>query len=221
MAKKGELLQWEVQSAGFGFPLDAWLRVDDATGKELARNDDGLGPDPRLEWSAPEDGTYYAVVGSLLHRGAADYLYRLAVTRPVPSLKASVAENAFVLELGKTNEIKVTLTRRHGWATNLTLSAKGLPDGVLGAPAEVSEKAGEAVVKLVAGPEAKAFSGPIQLVVQAAGSELQQNVVMELISAGENNGVPQGYKKLVRESIEPLWLTVMPPPAAKKSEEKK
>ena len=46
-------------------------------------------------------------------------------------------------------------------------------------------------------------------------------VVMELISAGENNGVPQGYKKLVRESIAQLWLTVTPPPPPKKPDEKK
>jgi len=220
-AKKGQLLQWEVQSAVLGFPLDAWLRVDDATGKELARNDDGLGPDPRLEWTAPEDGTYYAVVGSLLHRGAAEYLYRLAVTRPVPSLKATVVESAFALEFGKTNEIKVTYTRRFGLATQLTITANGLPEGVLGVPVEVPEKSGEVVVKLVANADAKPFSGPIQLLVQASAAELQQNVVMELISAGENNGVPQGYKKLVREAIAQLWLTVMPPPPAKKPEEKK
>jgi hypothetical protein len=37
-------------------------------------------------------------------------------------------------------------------------------------------------------------------------------VVQELISAGENNGVPQGFRSLVRERIEDLWLTVPPKP---------
>ena len=44
------------------------------------------------------------------------------------------------------------------------------------------------------------------------------------MSAGENNGVPQGYRRLVRESVSDLWLTVLPastPKDEKPKEEKK
>jgi hypothetical protein len=42
---------------------------------------------------------------------------------------------------------------------------------------------------------------------------------MELVTSGENNGVPQGFRRLVLESIDRLWLTVTVPP--KKAEPEK
>ena len=219
-AKKDEKLSLEIQSAAFGFPLDAWLKLEDANGKELASNDDSTGADPRLEWTAPADGTFFAVVGNLLHRGGTEHLYRLSVSRPVAAMKATVAENAFTVEAGKTNEVKVTITRLHGFDTKLTASAKGLPNGVQAAAVEVPEKGNEAVLKLVASAEAKPFSGPIQIILTENGSRREHIAAMELISAGENNGVPQGYKRLVLGSINQLWLTVLSPPP-KKTEEKK
>ena len=67
---------------------------------------------------------------------------------------------------------------------------------------------------------AKPSSGPIRISVAEVGSDRERFAVMELISAGENNGVPQGYKRLVLGSIDRLWLTVSSPPP-KKTEEKK
>ena len=40
------------------------------------------------------------------------------------------------------------------------------------------------------------------------------------MSAGENNGVPQGYRRLVRETVSDLWLTVLPAPTPAPKEEK-
>ncbi len=218
-AKKGELLLLEVQSASLGFPLDAWLQVENSSGKELARNDDASGADPRLEWSAPEDGSYIAAVGNLLQRGGSGAWYRLALSRATSSLKATVAENAFALEPGKTNEIKVNVTRQHGFNAPLTLSVRGLPEGVRAEPGEVPEKGGECLVRLLAMDAAVPSSGPLQIRVVESGSGPEHVVTMDLVSAGENNGVPQGYRRLVVESIAEFWLTVLPAPT--KPEEKK
>lgn len=211
-AAKGQALILEVQASSLGFPVDAWLRVEDATGKELARNDDAQGADPRLEWTAPDDGTFVAAVGSLVRRYGTEQRYRVSFRPAQPRMLATVGENAFSLKPGQTNTISVTLARQSGHAVPLTVTVDGLPEGVSVVPVEVSEKAGDAVVSLVAATNAPAAQGPIQIRVAEKESGRVQSARFSLVSAGENNGVPQGYRRLVRETVSDLWLTVLPPP---------
>jgi len=220
-SKKGDKLLLEVQSASLGFPLDARLKVEDAKGKELAKKDDSVNADPALDWTAPEDGAFFAVVGNVLHRGGPDYLYRLSISRAVPGLKAVVANNAFTIEPGKTNEAKVTVTRLHGFQSKLTISAKGIPEGVVAEPVEVPEKGGDVTVKVVASADAKPFSGAVQIVATEPESGTEHYAISELISSTTDNGVPQGFRKLAIESTDQLWLTVLPAPVKKSESEKK
>jgi hypothetical protein len=219
-AKKDERLVFEVQAASFGFPLDAWLKIEDAKGKELAKDDDSSNADPVLEWTSPEDGAFVAAVGSVLHRGGPDYLYRLSIRPAVPALKAVVADNAFAIEPGKTNDLKVTVKRLHGSKSKLTVSAKDLPEGLGVESVEVPEKDGDVTLKLIASPEAKPSSAPIQLIVTEAESGTERRVIAELISSGLNNGVPQGFSRLAIDSTDQLWLTVLPAPEVKAAAEK-
>jgi hypothetical protein len=220
-AKEGEMLALEVQSASLGFPLDAWLKIEDASGKELARNDDSGSADPKLDWKAPVGTNFFAVVGGLIHRGSSDYLYRLSATHPMPAVKVIVTDNAYTIEPGKTNELKFTVTRSHGYSEKLKASLKDLPPGVSAEPVEVSEKGGDALLKLVAAPDAKPFSGSIQAIVTETATSRERVAINELISAGENNGVPQGYKHLAIESVDRLWLTVLAPPKPDEDKAKK
>jgi len=123
--------------------------------------------------------------------------------------------NAFAIEPGKTNEIKVTVTRLHGFQSKLTVSARGLPEGLTIEPVEVPDKGGEVLLKLVASSDAKPFSGAIQIAVTETESGTEHHVVSELISSTTDNGVPQGFKKLVVESTDQLWLTVLSVPTKK------
>jgi hypothetical protein len=125
---------------------------------------------------------------------------------------ATVGENAFSLKPGQTNTLSVTLARQSGHAVPLTVTVDGLPDGVSAAPVEVSDKAGDAAVSLVAATNAPAFQGPFQIRVAEKDSGREQRARFSLVSVGENNGVPQGYRRLVREKVSDLWLTVLPPP---------
>jgi len=216
-AKKGEALRLEVQAAGLGFPLDAWLKIEDAAGKELVRNDDSSGADPVLDWTPPESAEYRVVVGNLLQRGGRDQRYRLSVQRPQPVWSASVPEAFLSLEPGKTNEWKVAITRRFGADTRLTVSVSGLPPGVRVDPVEVPEKALEATLRWITATNAGSFSGPFQVEVMAPksvqGLAVVQQAQFSLVSAGENNGVPQGFRRLVVESVSRLWMTVLPMPS--------
>ena len=216
-ARKGEALRLEVQAAGLGFPLDAWLKIEDATGKELVRNDDSGGADPVLDWTPPESAEYRVVVGNLLQRGGWDQRYRLSVQRPQPVWSASVPEAFLSLEPGKTNEWKVAISRRFGAETRLTVSVRGLPPEVRVDPVEVPEKALEATLRWITATNAGSFSGPFQVEVMAPksvqGLAGVQQAQFSLVSAGENNGVPQGFRRLVVESVSRLWMTVLPMPS--------
>ena len=208
-AKKGEKLLLEIQSASLGFPLDAQLRVEDGKGKEVAKSDDGPTPDPFLEWTPAEDGTYVAVVGSLLHRGGPEHLYRLSLCPAVPAWKATVGENGSTVEPGGTNDLKVTVKRMHELKSKLTVSAQGFPMGVRAQPVDVPDKGGEVVLKLIAGSDSKPWSGPILILVTEEGSGKQQPAVVELVATGVDNGVPNGFARLVIESTDQCWLTVL------------
>jgi hypothetical protein len=210
MAKKDEQLVLEVQAASLGFPLDAWLKVENAEGKEQAKNDDGARSDPRLEWTAPADGAYTAVIGNVLHRGGAEYHYRLSLRRAMPALKVTIADTAFVIAPGKTNEFKVAVKRLYGFNARLTLSAKGLPSGLNAEAVEIPEKDGDVSLKLVASAEAPSFSGPVQIVATEGESGREHRARADLTSSTVDNGVPGGFTKLVIESTDQLWLTVLP-----------
>ena len=54
-ARKGEKLLLQVQSASLGFALDAWLKIEDLKGKELAKSDDS--GTPTLSWNGPRGKT--------------------------------------------------------------------------------------------------------------------------------------------------------------------
>jgi hypothetical protein len=137
----------------------------------------------------------------------------LSIRRAVPGLKAVSANNAFAIEPGKTNDIKITATRQYGLQSKLALSVKGLPEGLTAEPIDVPEKSGEVILKLVASAEAKTFSGAIQIAATELESGLEHRVIFELISSTTDNGVPQGFSKLIIESTDQFWLTVLPPPA--------
>lgn len=208
-----------VQSAELGFPLDAWLRVEDMAGKELARNDDSDGADPRLEWVAPTNGVFVAAVGSLLRRGDPGLVYRLSLQPGVPGVEATVAEHGFVLAAGTTNTVKVTLKRRHGLAEPVTVSALDLPEGVTAAPVEVSGKTSEASLSLVAASEAASFSGPLRMIAVVKGVVAPVEAVLN--SSSVNNGVPGGFPSLLIGKTDQLWLTVQPKAAPVPASDKK
>ena len=212
-AKKSEKYLLKVQSAVFGFPLDARLGIRNEKQDEVAKADDSAGSDPVLEWSPGNDGTFYATVRNVLHRGGPDHVYRLTIERPDPALKATVGDHALTIEAGKTNKLKITLKRQYGFDARLTLKIEELPEGVQAEAVEVEAKANDATLSLVALPDAKAFSGPIRII--ASDSKTTHPVLHGLTTTGEDNGVPNGYSRLLINAIDQLWLTVTLP--AKKS----
>jgi hypothetical protein len=128
-ANKDELLSLKVAAAVDGSPLDAFLKIEDADGKELARNDDAEGTrDPSLEWKAPTNGTFNAVIGSLTHRGGPDYHYSLTVDRALPDFRASLSASSLVVKPDSTNSVKFNVKRLRGYTNELVANLRDLPE---------------------------------------------------------------------------------------------
>lgn len=76
-ARKGDQLVLEVVAQREGSPLDSTLAILDATGKELARNEDARGFDSLLEFTAPDDGDYIVQLRDFEYRGGGNFKYKL------------------------------------------------------------------------------------------------------------------------------------------------
>jgi hypothetical protein len=86
-ARKGERLDIEVVAQRLGSLLDPLLRILDATGHELAANDDapGLGADARIEFRAPRTGDYFVEVRDSRYAGGPRHRHRVRLAEPLPN----------------------------------------------------------------------------------------------------------------------------------------
>ena len=218
--KKGERYRFDMSSFENGFLLDGQLALEDSSGKELSVNDDSNKKrDPLLNWTAPADGRYCVRVRSLLDKGGMEYFYRLHFVKPEPGFTATVAAPQFAVNVGATNEVKVTVNYLDGYKGKLTVAANSLPKGV-SANSVVVEKKGVAALKFVVSKDAPLFSGPLSLLVSSEGGSERKEVVCALTSSGVNNGVPQGFPEYVIPETRHLWLTILPPKKAVKKDDK-
>ncbi|HUR45244.1 MAG TPA: hypothetical protein VMZ27_05135 [Candidatus Saccharimonadales bacterium] len=207
-AQKGDHLRMQLRSAFFGFPLDAWLSVEDSNGKEIARNDDSGSPDPALDWTSTNTSSFVLSVGSVLHRGGPDYLYHLAVERASPDWKATVASSSFAITPGQTNDVKVSIKRLNGFTKPLQLDVGGLPTNILCSGVEVSGKANDAILKFISTEDASPTNLTFHIV--AKSGPIEKPVYFSIVATSVDNGVPTGYNKLCIETTDQLWLTVLP-----------
>ncbi len=204
----GTTYRIEVQAAPIGSPLDAWLRLLDEHGKELAQNDDTSMGDPALTWKAPSTNTVIARVGSHLSARSPEHRYRLEVRPLDPGFKAVASSHALILERGATNEFKVSLQRIAGFDQAIQLVALNLPEGVFAEPVLTSTNATEAVLRFFAATNSPATNSLLRLTASATTNGPSQSVLHEIATTGENNGVPQGFHHLLLPETDWLWITV-------------
>jgi len=198
-AKKGEKFALKVESAALGFSVDARLEIRNSKNDEVAKADDSSTVDPALDWGPDDDGTFFACIRNVLHRGGSNYLYRLNIHKPEPALKATVADHAYKIEPGKTNKISVTLKKLYGCDAKPSFTVEGLPQ-------DIQYESAEAAVSLIAATNALPFTGPFR--ITAKDSTNSWPVLREFTTQGEDNGVPNGYSRLLINATERLWLTV-------------
>jgi hypothetical protein len=205
-ARKGERLTIAVHAAALASPMDAVLRLEDEAGKEVGANDDqrGQAGDALLDWTAPADGVYRAVVCDLFGKGGDEYVYRLSLRTPKPGVVATSDADEYRVAPGKNVPIKLNVSRTNGYAAGLVVVATGLPPGVTATAIEVPEKGGDITLTLAAAGDAKPAAGPIRVMLLGtdpahpaawtASCSLRKEAGQEFIARTES-----------------LWLTVVPP----------
>jgi hypothetical protein len=133
-AKKGDLVELELQAAEIGSALDVSLAVYDSTGMELARNDDVAGStDAALLFKSPADGEYLIGVSDVSgHSGNRAAVYRLIAKKSEPGLTFTAPE--FVnAPIGGMAKFVLKADRKGGFKDPVALSFVGLPAGVTAA----------------------------------------------------------------------------------------
>lgn len=78
---KGQRVALETVAARLGSKMDSVLRIEDASGREIARNDDapGLGGDSHLNLAAPESGEYLVELRDVNYGGGSGFGYHLRI----------------------------------------------------------------------------------------------------------------------------------------------
>ena len=124
-------------------PVDLVLTILDASGKELARNDDGqftftptanrsdsLSGDPWLEFVAPAPGRYYFSVRDVGDRGGEGCVYRATVTRREPSFRLYTGyDTPQVKGPGSAAALVVRIQRWGGFSGEVRVRPLDLPVG--------------------------------------------------------------------------------------------
>jgi hypothetical protein len=136
-AKKDEVWDFEVYARRIGSTLDPVLVVYNAERGAVASNDDARGTDGYLRFQVPADGDYYLAISDHLQRGGADFVYRVEVDRPAPSLSVEIPRTIQYLQYRQTifvprgNKFATLLqANRNNFGGEIVLGDNPLPPGV-------------------------------------------------------------------------------------------
>ncbi|MGI9473116.1 MAG: COG1470 family protein [Rubripirellula sp.] len=202
--KKGTRYRIGVDSRRFGFLLDSVLRlVNPEDGNELARNDDASRNqfDAALEYSAKEDATIELQVSDLVDGFGMRHAYSVIVEEVKPSFSLTVAADHFEVVAGASVDVPVSVSRRGGFNSSITVDAESLPEGVTCEPAESEAKGGTAktvTLKLKATESASAWQGAFRVTGRAIDKEGK--------ASAESTKATYALREVI--AVSEFWLTV-------------
>ncbi len=217
VAKKGQRLEFRIESRSLGHPLDPVLRLVDAKGATVREVETRSNTviDEVLTQTIAADGDYRIVVRDLYEHGGFRYVYRLTARFQQPDVAISLAGDVFSVTAGKPLSIPVTVTRQNGFADELELRIDGLPKAVECKPVKSAAKGATAkAVKLVLNVDAKAatvdlkLDQPIRVIARSVKDQAFERIADAPIAG-------------LTEKTSDVWLTVLKPPAGGKPAAKK
>jgi hypothetical protein len=168
--KKGTPLTIAVESASYGLPVAAVVRVLDPAGKPVTRVEPRqLHEDTTFPFTPTADGTYGIEVRDLYAAGDDHHLYLLRVVPAEPEFALTTATDRLTLIPGKPLDVPVTLAKLNGFDGDVALTAEGLPPGVTAASAPPPAKPDGKTITLRLTAEPMTWSGPVRLVGTAKG----------------------------------------------------
>ena len=137
-AKAGAAFVAEVFARRLGSPLDSILTLTDASGRQLAINDDfddkGAGllthqADSRITFTLPADGAYTVKLGDAQRHGGPEYGYRLRLGLAEPNFELRVVPSSLSIRSGASVPITVYALRRDGFTGEILVGIKDAPRG--------------------------------------------------------------------------------------------
>lgn len=190
-ARQQTSLSIAVESRALGSGFDVSLVVLDATGKEVAKNDDAGGTtDVRLEWQPPADGVYTLVIRGLPgSRAQRSGVFRLQVQERQPGFLVNGPQQLLLPIAGKA-ELKLQVVRYGGFKGTIAIQVDGLPAGV-SIPDSLTIKPDQAELKIPV--EAAAEMACIATVIQVSGLAMidDKSVSVSLQTPATGNLCPQ------------------------------
>jgi hypothetical protein len=194
---KDETVEIELQSRDLGYPLDGVLELFDAVGERVARVDDNDSLiDPRLAYTAKDDGPLRVVVSDLHGRGGLDFVYRMAITRATPSFSLTTESHQVIVKAGETTEIAINVERKLGFDETFEFLVDGLPQDVVASTTDSKpgdQSAAKVVISLSAAAGVAPTSAPLVIVGKSQSADSQP---VRFSAPGHRTGLPD------------VWLTV-------------
>ena len=136
-ATKGQRLEVTCHARRLRSGLDSVVTVHKLDGGQLAGNDDARGPDSSFRFDVPEDGEYILRVKDHLDRGSPEFVYRVEMLPPEPSLRLSIpridrysqTRQTIFVPRGNRYAVLINASRRN-FGGDLKLDDSQLPAGI-------------------------------------------------------------------------------------------
>jgi hypothetical protein len=186
----GQPVVAEVFARRLDSPLDSFLRLTDADGKQLAFNDDfedkGSGldtfhADSYLTATLPADGTYFIHLTDTQGQGGPEFAYRLRITEPQPDFALRVVPSSLALRAGMSAQLTVFALRRDGFTNAVDLKLKDSPAGFSLSGARIADGQDKAQFTLRAPPEPS--EKPVNIVIEGHARIGGKEVTHEAVPA--------------------------------------
>jgi hypothetical protein len=137
-ASKGAALEVNVYARRLRSPLDPMIEVLDATGKSLASNDDAVGADSSVKFTAPDTTNYFVRIRDTLKEGGRDFVYRVEITPTeqqlslkIPEVSRNDTQSRQFIVVPRGNRFAILISaKRVNFGGDLLFDIPGLPTGV-------------------------------------------------------------------------------------------
>lgn len=179
-AEAGKAMVFELEGRRLGSPIDSVLTIHDASGAELARDDDFCPPqavpptveqdhsrtvdprdalvthqaDSRIVHSFAKAGTYAVRVRDIREQGGPDHGYRLTIAPATPDFSLRVHPDAVRVAQGDSAMWTVSAMRKNGFDGDIRIEVGGLPPGFAAGPAVLPAGQEETVLTVSAPADA-------------------------------------------------------------------
>jgi hypothetical protein len=205
-AKKEQSFACSVLSATLGFPLNGVIRISSKDGKEVAKSDIHTeAREPTLTWKASEEGQFFVSINDLRRISGTNLFYRLSVSPGDPDFTLLADQDSFVLDAGKTNELKLRIERKFGFNEKLRIEIQNLSSGVSVVQNEISGSENSPTILLSVPADAASFSGPIQI---RATSEKKEHPISHAALFNIRGADEEQAGNFAIDTTDLLWLTI-------------